>query len=116
MQFEVIFYETRLGKCPIEEFLNSLEIKHRAKMVGLIEILEQQGNFLREPYSKPLGDKLFELRCDFGNDASRIVYFFYDGGRIILTNGFVKKSQKTPRNVIELAQKYRNDFYQRGGL
>ncbi|WP_330654958.1 type II toxin-antitoxin system RelE/ParE family toxin [Anaerotignum sp. MSJ-24] len=36
--------------------------------------------------------------------------FFYYEGRIILTNGFVKKIQKTPQNEIALAKKYRRDF------
>ncbi|MDO5816487.1 MAG: type II toxin-antitoxin system RelE/ParE family toxin [Eubacteriales bacterium] len=55
-KFEIIFYETVRGECPIEKFLNSLDKKMRAKLVGMIEILEEKGNMLREPYSKSLGD------------------------------------------------------------
>lgn len=55
-KFEIIFYETVMGECPIEKFLNSLDKKMRAKLVGMIEILEEKGNMLREPYSKSLGD------------------------------------------------------------
>ena len=54
--YEIIFYETVSGECPIEKFLNSLDKKMRAKLVGMIEILEEKGNMLREPYSKSLGD------------------------------------------------------------
>ena len=48
-KFEVIFYETLDGECPIEEFLNSLDKKMRAKIIGMLEILEERGNMLREP-------------------------------------------------------------------
>jgi len=50
-----------------------------------------------------------------GTDISRVMYFFYYGGRIILTNGFIKKTQKTPRSEIERAKQYRKDFLEREG-
>ena len=58
---------------------------------------------------------LFEIRCKVGNNISRVLYFFYFEGKIILTNGFVKKTQKTPTEEIQLAQKYRADFKERMG-
>lgn len=45
-----------------------------------------------------------------GNDITRIFYFFVIGQKIILTNGFIKKTQKTPKAEIALAKKYRNDY------
>jgi phage-related protein len=113
IKFEVIFYEKENGECPVEEFLNSLDIKMRAKMVGLIELLQEKGNQLREPYSKPIDDGIFELRCKVGNNISRVLYFFYYEGKIVLTNGFVKKTQKTPPEEISLAKERRNDFKKR---
>ena len=87
----------------------------RAKMVGLLEWLEEKDNQLREPYSKMLDDGIFEIRCTVGNNITRVVYFFYYEGKIILTNGFVKKTQKTPTEEIKLAKKYRADFKERMG-
>ena len=75
----------------------------------------ENGDELREPYSKPLGDGIFELRAKVGTDISRVLYFFYYQGRIILTHGFVKKAQKTPPSEIEKAKKYRKDFIERNG-
>lgn len=43
------------------------------------------------------------------------MYFFFIGGKAILTNGFVKKSERTPTHVIELAKKYRRDYIDRIG-
>lgn len=63
-----------------------------------------------EPYSKPLGDGIFEIRAKQGNNITRTLYFFYDGKQIILTNGFVKKTQKTPSAEIQRAKKYRAEY------
>jgi phage-related protein len=71
------------------------------------------GNALREPYSKAIGDGLFELRIKFAGDITRIFYFFIVDNKIILTNGFVKKTQKTPQNEIALAMKYKTDYEER---
>ena len=61
--FKVIFYEKQNGECPVETFMLNLDIKMRAKMVGLLEILEEKGNLLREPYTKHLEDGIYEIRC-----------------------------------------------------
>lgn len=85
----------------------------RAKMYGLLSILQEKGNALREPYSKHLDDGIFELRCKVGNNITRVLYFFFYNGRIILTNGFVKKTQKTPPEEIKLAKERRADYIER---
>lgn len=85
----------------------------RAKLLGIIDVLEEKGPLLREPYSKSLGDGIFEIRGQLGSDISRVLFFFYYNKRIILTNGFIKKTQKTPKMEIELAKKYRKDFWER---
>ena len=112
-KFEVQFYEKRNGDVPVEQFLNSLDMKMRAKLVGIISILQDYGNQLREPYSKIIEDGIYEIRGQVGNNITRVLYFFYCDGKIILTNGFIKKSQKTPREEIEKAKKYRNDYIER---
>lgn len=114
-KFTVEFYEKENGDIPAEEFLDGLNIRMKTKLVGLIKILQEKGNLLREPYSKPLGDGIFELRCKVGNDISRVLYFFYYNGKIIMTNGFVKKTRKTPRAVIDRAKAYRDDYLERNG-
>ena len=43
----------------------------------------------------------------------RAFYFFVIGGRIVVTNGIVKKSEKTPRGDLELARKYKADYERR---
>ena len=76
-------------------------------------ILQEKRNSLREPYCKHLDDGIFELRCKVGSNVTRVLYFFYHEGRIILTNGFVKKTQKTPPEEIKLAKERRADYIER---
>ena len=111
--FEVEFYETEDGTEPVKEFLKTLDDKLMAKMVKTIELLAVNGTDLREPYSKPLRNGIFEVRAKEGTDAARVLYFFVIGKKIILTNGFVKKTQKTPAKELETAEKYRADYMSR---
>ncbi len=113
--FEIILYTTKSGKVPIDDFIDSLDGKMQAKFLMLIKLLQINGNLLREPYTKPLGDGIFELRAKQGSDISGILYFFMVGRKIILTNGFVKKTQKVPSCEIERAKKSRKDYLNRFG-
>lgn len=113
MIFEVIAYEDVNGKIPVQDFLKQLTPKMRAKMYGMLEILQEKGSMLREPYSKYIEDGIFELRCKFGSDITRVMYFFYYDAKIVLTNGFIKKTQKTPQEEIQTAKKRRIDFIER---
>ena len=110
---EVEYFEKEDGTYPAEEFILSQDVKMRAKLFRLLELLEEKGNTLREPYSKSLDDGIFEIRAKQGNNITRVLYFFYVGNKIILTNGFVKKSQKTPPSEIALAKKYRAEYEKR---
>jgi phage-related protein len=60
----------------------------------------------KEYFKKLVGtDDIWEIRIKFGRDIFRILCFFDDGKIIVLTNGFVKKSQKTPWSEIKLAER-----------
>jgi phage-related protein len=112
-KWQVIFYEAANGSYPAYEFIESLPDKLGTKVYRDISILQEYGNAIREPYSKYLDDGIFELRTHKGTDTSRILYFFYIDNLIVLTNGFVKKTNKTPAKEIKLAKLYRNDFLTR---
>ncbi len=109
-EFEIILYTKENGEIPVDTFIDSIDNKMKAKILMGIRLLKENGNQLREPYTKHLEDGIFELRAKVGNDISRVLYFFVIGRKIVFTNGFIKKTQKTPRKEIELAKKYRNDY------
>jgi len=109
----VILYNTVDGKCPVSEFMDGLNYKMHAKVLRTIDLLEHNGRELREPFSKSIGDGIFELRIKQGSDISRVLYFFFVGNNAVLTNGFIKKSLKTPLTEINLAKRYRDDYRRR---
>ena len=112
-RLEVEFYDLPNGKEPAKDFLLSLEPKMRAKMLWTIQLLQDNGTALRMPYSEQLEDGIFELRAKVGSDISRVLYFFFVGNKAILTNGFVKKTQKIPEAEKDKAKKYRAEYLSR---
>lgn len=111
--FDIIYYEKFNKEKPVEEFLLSLDIKMRVKVLRNIQHLKFNGYKLREPLSSPLRGGIFELRTQTGGNITRILYFFYDGNKIVLTHGFVKKTRKTPPSEIDRALRYKKEYLER---
>lgn len=110
---KVTFYKKPDGTKPVLDFLKDLDDNMRGKFTYVMTLLQEKGTSLRMPYSRPVDSGIFELRMKFGSDITRVLYFFVDGNEAILTNGFVKKSEKTPQSEITLAKKYRDDYLSR---
>lgn len=114
--FVVNFYREADGSKPLGAFIKSLDIKMKAKVIANLQLLEEYGNMSREPLSKHLEDGIFELRVIESGNIIRILYFFDNEKIIIATNGFVKKTNKTPRGEINLAKQRRTEYFRRKGL
>ena len=110
----VNFYRRSNGQSPIEEFLDSLTGKQAQKVLWVLELIEELETVPRQ-YFKKLVDReeLWEVRVQFGNDIFRLLGFFDGGTLLILTNGFAKKTQKTPPQEIALAIRRKNDYLAR---
>jgi phage-related protein len=109
----VIFYRTIDGKCPVQEFLDSLSGKVAQKIVWVLRLLEDLDKVPSSYFKKLIGtEEIWECRIQFGSNAYRIFGFFMDNS-VVLTHGFVKKSQRTPVQEIERAEVYRRDFLRR---
>ena len=108
--FEIIFYTKDDGSQPAREFIDTQSPKMRARIEKIIALLRQYGGQVRMPYSEHLGDGIFQVRAQQEGNISRVLYFFTDGQKIILTNGFEKKTPKTPPAEIERAKRYRADY------
>jgi phage-related protein len=115
-EYKALFYDLPNGTEPAKDFIKTLDDKMYAKMLRTINILEDGGTMVREPYSKHLDDGIFEVRAKIGSDISRVLYFFFAGKKIILTHGFIKKTQKTPSAEIKLAKKYRAEYLNREAI
>ena len=54
---------------------------------------------------------IYEIRVEFASNIYRIFSFFDENKVIILLNGFQKKTQKTPKNEIKIAEKLKKEYF-----
>lgn len=98
-------FTTDAGRKPVEDWVASLDPDARAEVLILIDLLEQRGTALREPFAKHLEGSLWELRAKGPDGIYRVLYFHWFGHTFGLLHGFTKKTQKTPRAEIETARR-----------
>ena len=114
MSRTITFYKTSDGKCPIQDFLDSLPGKAAQKVTWVLKLIEDL-DIVPSSYLKKLTgtEEIWECRIVFGSNAYRIFCFFIENSVVVLTHGFTKKSQKTPKTEIERAEAYKKDFLKR---
>lgn len=110
MAFGFNFAEYK-GRIEMEIFLDSLDVKDKAKVFAYIykltELLEISPR-ISEKLSKHISEGIFELRVRLRKGASRSFYFYEENEMIIFTHGFIKKTRKTPSHEIEKAKRIRD--------
>jgi phage-related protein len=111
--YQAIFYTTERGDSPVDEFLDGLDKKSRAKIEAHIALLEEQGPNLKRPYADVVRGKIRELRIHFSSNQYRILYFFYLRDQIVLAHALSKKSPELKEKDIELAERRMEDWFRR---
>jgi phage-related protein len=108
---QIDFYKSASNTCPVEEFLDSLSFKQAQKVTWVMKLIEELEK-IPEQYFKKLvhTDNVWEIRTQLGSNIFRILGFFPEAGKFIATNGFQKKTQKTPSNEIKLAEKRKSEY------
>nr|QDS03333.1 type II toxin-antitoxin system RelE/ParE family toxin [uncultured bacterium] len=114
MKWKIKFYKTKDGKCPVKEFIDTQPGKIAQKITWVLRLIETQEKVPRTYFKNLSGTKIYECRIEFGGNIYRILGQFYQGYFLLLTNGFQKKIQKTPKNEIELCNKRMADQIERG--
>lgn len=110
----VDFYHLSNGQSPVEGFLDSLTGKQAQKVLWVLQIIEELDAVPRQYFKKLVDSEgIWEVRIQFGNDIFRLLGFFDGGTLLILTNGFAKKTQKTPPQEIALAVRRKNEHLAR---
>ena len=110
---DIEFYETN-GKCPVKDFIVDIsDEKLKEKTVKNIYQLSVEGKNARPPLSKYIEDGIFELRSKQSSNIDRIFYFFVIGNKIVMTNGYIKKSQELDKKEFEKAKRYMNEYLRR---
>ena len=100
----IVFYkEEGSGNEPVKEWLLSLDKASRKEIGNDLRTI-QIGWPLGMPLVRSLGGGLWEARCHILNGIARVL-FKMSKGEMVLLHGFVKKSQKTPKDDLDLARK-----------
>jgi phage-related protein len=110
----ITFYRFPNGNSPIETFLDALTSRQAQKVLWVLQLIEEL-DIVPHQYFKKLvaNENIWEVRIRFGGDIFRLLGFFDGGNLLILTNGFAKKTQKTPRQEIALAIRRKKDYLSR---
>jgi len=97
----IYYFIDERGDNPVRDFIDSLPVKDRAKILAYINELKRQGNNLRRPMADYLEDGIYELRPR----GNRIFYFFYLKYNAVLVHVIKKRTQGIPRNDLSLCLK-----------
>ncbi len=98
------YYKDARGHVPVEEWLESLEVRHRARVKHTIGLLLQFGLSLGMPHRRHVSGKIWELRTSVGRINYRILYFAGPRRTFVLLHGFAKQGAKTPKQAIDVAK------------
>ncbi len=106
---QIVFFKTENGKEPVREWLkDSLSISER-KIIGNDLKTVQYGWPLGMPLVGSLGDSLWEVRSHLEGRIARLIFFMWDN-HMVLLHAFIKKTQKIPKDDLDLAKKRKNLF------
>jgi phage-related protein len=100
----VAFYRSRSGAEPVRDWLKSLPIADRQTLGRDLRLVEM-GWPLGMPLCRPLGGGLWEARSTLAGNRIARVLFCATRGHMVLLHGFIKKTQKTPEDQLNLARR-----------
>ncbi len=114
---EILFYETETRNSPVIEFLEDLPPKESQKAAWVLKLVEEFPIIPSKYFKKLVNTQdLWEVRIASGSNIYRILGFF-DGERLIVLNhAFQKKTQKTPKQAIKIAEQRKKDYLKRGNV
>lgn len=111
-RIEARFFKTPAGSEPVREWLKGLDAESRKSIGRDLKRLEF-GWPIGMPLCESMGDGLFQVRTDLhGNKIARVL-FCVEKGKMHLLHGFIKKTQKTPKQELDLAKARRKEVLQR---
>lgn len=109
-KWSIVYYKSRSNKSPVFDFIQSFDIKTRARIIDTLDILKEFGININLPYSKKLtGIDLWEIRI-LGKNNLRILYVAIANKSFLLLHGFRKKKNRTDRYEIDTALKRLKEY------
>ncbi|UQB42573.1 type II toxin-antitoxin system RelE/ParE family toxin [Thiomicrospira microaerophila] len=94
----------------VENDIREMPVGIRSRMVKLLEVIQIKGPDLGEPMTKPMGKGLFEIRAKGTEGIGRSLFCYQKGRMIVVLYAFVKKTQKTPKTILEIARQRQKEI------
>jgi phage-related protein len=108
----VLFYTSVSGANPVQEFLDGLADKQVEKVLWVLRLIKEMDRVPSVYFKKLVNTSgIWEVRVTIAGNIFRLLEFMTENSFVILTNGFQKKSQETPRSEIELAEFRKRDYF-----
>ena len=101
--FQIHLFIAESGNVPVLEWLKGFNKNERKIIDRDIKYIQYTWPW-KMPLVKPLGNGLMEIRSKLDNRQTRIFFILHEG-TIVLLHGFIKKSQQTPSNELDIAKK-----------
>jgi phage-related protein len=99
------FFTRANGRTPVREEINKLNIEERARIWGSLECVEKIGTECHRVEFRQIKNKLWEIKIKGITGTYRIFYVMLDRNTMLFLHFYTKKSQKAPRNEIEIAER-----------
>lgn len=106
----ITYFERPSGEVPMREFAESLPESLRSKLDHDLDLMRNDEALFQSPKTAPVRDGIFELKTKVATTKLRAFFFYAPGGEVVITNGFVKKTRKTPSREISRALRYRSEY------
>jgi len=111
---KIIFYRTVSGQNPIEDFLDQLPAKSAQKVTWVLKLIEDLEQVPSKYFKKLVNTQnLWEVRVSAGSNIFRLIGFFDSRNIVVVAHGFQKKTQKTPKRAIKIAEERIKDYFRR---
>jgi len=109
-KWHILFCDDQMRSCPVADFIERCQPKHRVKILRFLALLEEHGPTLPRPYADLLYDGIHELRLTLSGSQVRVLYFFCYRKFIILYYAFLKNTQRVPDKFVRKVIRYREDL------
>lgn len=100
MKWEFIYYSNR-----VERDIFDLPAELLAEFAAMRNVMMEKGPNLGLPYTKAMGEGLFEMRLSSKDNIARVFYCTVIKHEIVILSSFIKKTRTTPDRELKLAKK-----------
>ena len=106
MKYSIVFFNTT-----VQQRLSTWPVGIYASFIRITEQIVESGPNLGMPYTKAMGQGLFEIRARGAEGIGRAFFCCVKDRKVVILHSFIKKTQTTPRKELEIAQRRMKEIY-----